>query len=42
MHGHVAGIIFSIVHIVFAGGFFYFLYQITKSLKRIANCLENK
>ena len=43
MHGHIGfGIFFGILHIGVLGGFFYFLYQISKSLKRIANHYENK
>lgn len=43
MHAYVAtGIIFSLFHVVVAIGGFYFLYQITKSLKRIADHLDNK
>ncbi len=42
MHGHWQfGIISLGVHLIAAGAFFYFMFHITKSLKRIANHLEN-
>ena len=43
MHGHWQfGIVAIIFHLVTAGAFFYFMFNITNSLKRIANHLENK
>lgn len=43
MHGHFGfGIVLGIIHIGVIGGFFYFAYHISKSLKRIADHLENK
>jgi hypothetical protein len=43
MHGnHSIGIVLGVVHFVAAGGFFYFLYHIAKSLRRIANHLDKK
>ncbi len=44
MHGHWQfGIVSIVLHLIAAGAFFYFMFQITKSLKRIANHLdENK
>lgn len=43
MHGHLGmSLIFGVVHIGVVGGFFYFLYHISKSLKRIADQLDNK
>ena len=41
MHGHFGfGIAIAILHIAAVGGFFYLLYNILKSLKRIANHLD--
>jgi len=41
MHGNIGfGIAFGVLHIAAVGGFFYFLYNISQSLKRIANHLE--
>jgi len=41
MHGNIGfGIAFGVFHIVAAGGFFYLLYSISTSLKRIANHLD--
>jgi len=41
MHGNFGfGIAFAVLHIAAVGGFFYFIYNISKSLKRIANHLE--
>jgi hypothetical protein len=44
MYGHFPafGIVLSIAHAAVAGGFLYLMYQISKSLKRIANHLDNK
>jgi len=43
MHGHLGiGLAIGILHIAAVGGFFYFLYNISTALKRIANHLENK
>jgi hypothetical protein len=42
MHGHVGmGIAVGVFHIVVAGGLLYFVYNISKSLKRIVNHLDN-
>lgn len=42
MHGHWFGIVFAWASAATAGGFFYLLWHIAKSLRRIANHLENK
>ena len=43
MHGHWQfGIVSIGFHLIAAGAFFYFMFHITKSLKRIANYLEKK
>jgi hypothetical protein len=43
MHGnHGIGIALSVVHVVATGGFFYLLYHIAKSLRRIADHLDKK
>jgi hypothetical protein len=42
MHGHGLGIVFAGLHLIAAGGFFYLLWHISRSLRRIANRLENQ
>jgi hypothetical protein len=43
MHGNPSfGIAIGVVHVVATGGFFYLLYHIAKSLRRIANHLDKK
>ena len=43
MYGHeLFGLVGIGVHFIVAGAFFYFLFHITKSLKRIADHIENK
>ncbi|MBU2701393.1 hypothetical protein Ga0466249_002507 [Sporomusaceae bacterium BoRhaA] len=43
MHGHgLFGLVGIGVHFILAGAFFYFLFHITRSLKRIAIHLESK
>lgn len=43
MHGNIAfGIAFTVLHIAAVGGFFYFIYNISKSLKRIADHFEKE
>lgn len=43
MHGNpVIGIAFGIAHIAAAAGFFYLLYHIARSLRRIADHLDQK
>lgn len=43
MHGNPSfGIALGVVHLAAAGGFFYLLYHISKSLKRIADHLDKK
>ncbi len=43
MHGHwMFGLVGIGFHLIVAGAFFYFMFQITKSLKRIANYFETK
>ncbi|AJQ29966.1 hypothetical protein [Pelosinus fermentans] len=43
MHSNPAiGIAFGIAHVAAAGGFFYLLYHIAKSLRRIANHLDKQ
>ena len=36
------GIAFVVFHLLIAGGFLYFMYCISKSLKKIADSLEKK
>lgn len=42
MHGHWFGMVFGGLHVVAAGVFFYLMWHIAKSLRRIATHLENK
>ena len=43
MHGNPGfGIAFGVLHIAAVGGLFYLMYNISKSLKRIANHLESR
>lgn len=43
MHGNpVVGIAFGVAHVVAAGSFFYLLYHIAKSLRRIADHFDRK
>lgn len=44
MHGHFSPIMAAIttLHVAVIAGFFYFMYNINKSLKRIADNAENK
>ncbi len=43
MYGHFSlAIIFSLLRIIVAGGFLYLIWDISKSLKRIANHLGEK
>ena len=43
MHGNFGfTIAFGVLHIAAVGGFFYFIYNISKSLKHIANHLDSK
>lgn len=43
MHGNAGfGIAFGVLHVVVTGGFFYLLYHIARSLRRIANHLDKE